>query len=176
MELKRISAESIPRAIAKAERYRLINEPRESESICRDILEVDPSHQEALSILLLALTDQFPIKEARVTSRDALEILERLEGEYERAYYAGVIAERAGKTMLHSGYASDAVYETLREAMESYESALRLAPKGNEDAALRWNTCARMIERAGLGPAEGVHGALEHFDDEVPWRSAGRSG
>jgi hypothetical protein len=36
-----------------------LNEPLEAESICRDVLEIEPDHQEALAALLLALTDQF---------------------------------------------------------------------------------------------------------------------
>ena len=55
-ELKPISTAAIPRAVAKAERYRLLNEPQEAESICRDVLRVDEDNQEVLTMLLLALT------------------------------------------------------------------------------------------------------------------------
>ena len=41
-QLKPISKESIPAAIEKAERYRLLDEPNLAESICLDILEADP--------------------------------------------------------------------------------------------------------------------------------------
>ncbi|MEE2900476.1 MAG: hypothetical protein VX815_18600, partial [Gemmatimonadota bacterium] len=58
-ELKPLSADAVPVALAKAEHYRLLNEPEEAESICIDILEVDPEHQKALINLLLARTDQF---------------------------------------------------------------------------------------------------------------------
>lgn len=37
------------------------------------------------------------------------------------------------------------VYDWLREAMEHYERAEKLCPPGNDDALLRWNTCARVI-------------------------------
>ena len=33
-QLKTLSPEAVPRALAKAERYRLLNEPGEAESIC----------------------------------------------------------------------------------------------------------------------------------------------
>src|SRR5579864_3525344 len=59
LELKTLSLEAVPRALAKAERYRLLNEPGEAESICRDALDADPDNQDALVMLLLALTDQF---------------------------------------------------------------------------------------------------------------------
>mgnify|MGYP000116980405 CR=1 FL=1 len=75
--------------------------------------------------------------------------------------------------MLNIGYAPGAVFETLREAMAHYDAAIALAPHDNPDAALRWNTCVRMIERAGLEPAGETHAGLEHFDDEVPWRAGG---
>ena len=57
--LKPLSPEAVPRALAKAERYRLLNEPGEAESICLDALEADPENQEALVTMVLALTDQF---------------------------------------------------------------------------------------------------------------------
>src|SRR6266571_4126631 len=46
--LKSISREGIPEALDKAERYRLLKEPGEAESICRDVLTVDPDTQAAL--------------------------------------------------------------------------------------------------------------------------------
>src|SRR5256885_341029 len=41
-QLKSISKAGIPEAIAKVELYRYLNEPEEAESICRDILALDP--------------------------------------------------------------------------------------------------------------------------------------
>ena len=56
-DLKSISVESIPEALKKVERYRLLNEPTLAESICLDILAIVPDHQQALISLLLARTD-----------------------------------------------------------------------------------------------------------------------
>src|SRR6266436_320626 len=53
-ELKRLSLEAVPAALERALRYRLLNEPAEAESICHDVLEIDPENQEALVMLLLA--------------------------------------------------------------------------------------------------------------------------
>jgi len=58
-ELKKMSREGIRRALGKVERYRLLNEPWEAESICQDVLQAEPDNQEALISLLLAMTDQF---------------------------------------------------------------------------------------------------------------------
>src|SRR6266699_1140466 len=90
-ELKRLHKNAIPAALEKAERYRLLNEPGEAESICLDILQVDPENQHAVITLLLALTDRF-------------------------------------------------------------EKGEPLRPAGHDDAILRWNTCARIIDRNKLVP------------------------
>src|SRR5687767_11554788 len=95
-ELKRLSKEAVPEALDKAERYRLLNEPTEAESICLDILEVDPANQKALVILLLALTDEFAAGNSQSVEQ-ARAVLPRLESEYDRRYYAGIICERRGK-------------------------------------------------------------------------------
>ena len=58
-ELKPLSREAVPAALEKAMRYRLLNEPGEAESICHDVLHVDPGNQQAIVTLLLALTDRF---------------------------------------------------------------------------------------------------------------------
>jgi hypothetical protein len=57
LKLKQISRGGIDEAIAKVELYRYLNEPGEAESICRDILALEPTHQGALRLLGLAITD-----------------------------------------------------------------------------------------------------------------------
>jgi len=146
-ELKRLTKTAIPRALEKAERYRLLNEPTEAESICQDILAVEPDNQQALVVLLLALTDQF---ESGLATKEARDLVPRLASEYERAYYSGIICERQAKARLeHGGPGSGpAAYEWMREAMTWYEKAEAVRPPGNDDAMLRWNTCARMLMRS----------------------------
>jgi len=92
--LKPISHESVTGALAKAERYRLLNEPGEAESICCDILEIEPRNQPALISLLLALTDQIS-HESRAFA-NAMAIVDRVESPYDRAYYTGIAWERRG--------------------------------------------------------------------------------
>ena len=143
-ELKSISVQSIPEALSKVERYRLLNEPALAESICLDILAVVPDHQQALISLLLARTDQFHLQ---VPAKAAQEILARIQGEYEQAYYAGIIWERVGHNRIRQGGSGGgaSAYHALREAMAYYEKAIDFASPGNDDAILRWNTCARLI-------------------------------
>src|SRR5260370_37777035 len=87
-ELKLISHDSVAGALAKAERYRLLNEPNEAESICCDILAVEPNNQPALISLILALTDQ--IAHDAGAFANALAAIARLEAGYGRAYYPGI--------------------------------------------------------------------------------------
>ncbi len=128
--LKPISREAIPRAIEKAERYRLINESWAAESICRDILDIDPENQQVLVILVLALTDQVASGHATVmkTVRE-------------------IASERSGQAhILRGGMGSGGMaYDALKDAMAWYEKAEAIRPAGNDDAILRWNTCARLI-------------------------------
>jgi len=145
-ELKSISADAIPKALERVERYRLLNEPSLAESICLDILSIVPSHQRALISLLLARTDQF---EHGIPMKSAQDVLSQLEGEYERAYYSGLIWERQGHAYLRQrSLSSNAnTFHALREAMKHYEQAEALRPHGNDDAILRWNACARVLMR-----------------------------
>jgi hypothetical protein len=147
-EPKPISRESIPVALQKAERYRVINDPSSAESICLDVLRVDPRSQEALITLLLAITDQFAEAPAERVRR-AQELLPRLEDEYRRTYYAGIIAERCAKAHLRRGAmgSGEVAYHWFRQAMDWYEKAEARRPAGNDEAILRWNTCARILAR-----------------------------
>jgi hypothetical protein len=145
--LKPLSKDAIPAALAKAERYRLLNEPGEAESICLDILEIDTANQDALVMLLLALTDQFPHESSSKAIARAGELIRDLADEYDRAYYSGIIRERRAKAVLqHQRFgATVTAVEWLREAMTFYERAEAIRPAHNDDAVLRWNACARLL-------------------------------
>ncbi len=146
-ELKRLSREGVEAALQKAERYRLLNEAWQAESICRDVLRVEPDNQRALIALILALTDQFRTDMAH--GEEARALLPQLSSEYARCYYAGIICERRGMAHLtgHALGSGEVAYEWLRQAMEWYEKAEALRQPGSEDALLRWNTCARVLDR-----------------------------
>jgi tetratricopeptide (TPR) repeat protein len=148
MNLKPITREGIPAALQKAERYRLLNDSSAAESICLDVLEIDPTNQEALVSLLLAITDQFRHGQPEGVSR-AREVLPRLTDEYERVYYAGIICERRARAHLDRDAlgSAEVAAELFRDAMRWYEKAEIIRPGGNDEAILRWNTCVRMLER-----------------------------
>ncbi len=144
LELKPISAAAVPEAIEKALRYRLLNEPWQAESICLDVLRVEPDHQQALTVLLLSRTDQFG---NGVSKSKARELLHQLSSEYDREYYSGAISERWAGWLLRQGApgAGFTAYQYFIEAMEHYQRAEALRTLGNDDALLRWNTCARLL-------------------------------
>jgi len=150
-ELKPITKEGIPRALEKIERYRLLNEPSEAESICRDILDIEPDHQKALVMLVLTLSDQFS---HGTSAKEATNLLKQLKDPYQKKYYQGIVLERQAKAALNRrtpGSEHDA-HEWLTEAMEAFEAAVAVRPAGNDDAILRWNACVRTINRQKLSP------------------------
>src|SRR5215471_4468201 len=153
--LKPISHESVAGALAKAERYRLLNEPGEAESICRDILEIEPGNQGALISLILALTDQ--IGHDASAFPNALASGSRLESPYDRAYYSGIAWERRAKARHTTGghNAHTYAYDWLVTALDFFDEAGRLRAPGNDDAILRWNACVRYLQaHRELAPSE----------------------
>jgi hypothetical protein len=154
-DLKSLHTDAIPAALEKAERYRLLNEPGEAESICLDILHVDPENQQALITLLLALTDRFE-KGYGVSDTQTKELLSRMKSAYDHAYYSGIVAERRAKAKLRQNTPDCRfqAYDLLREAMTSFEKAESIRPPGYDDPILRWNTCSRIIAKNGLVPRE----------------------
>lgn len=145
-KLKPISPNSVDGALAKAERYRLLNEPSEAESICRDILDIDPNNRQARISLILALTDEIP-QEASSFTR-AMEAIPSLESPYDRAYYSGIAWERRAKALYSSkGTGSSSyVHDWIVNALKFFEEAERLRPAGNDSSILRWNACVRFLE------------------------------
>lgn len=142
-----ISPEGIAGALSKAETYRFLNEPWQAESICRDVLTIDPTSQPALILLVLAQTDQF---EHGVTSKEALQTAAGLTDDYQRTYYTGIIHERQAiaEFRRHPDWRSRRqAHIIIQSAMDSYRRALVIRPAGNDDAALRWNACVRFLER-----------------------------
>jgi hypothetical protein len=145
---KPISREGVPAALERADRYRVLNEPVQAESICLDVLAVDPENQQALVTLILAITDDLETTLSAGVSR-ARDVLPRLRDEYRRVYYGGIICERHAMAILAKGAprAGENAYQWIRDAMELYERAEKLRPAGEDESILRWNTCARLLAR-----------------------------
>ena len=144
-KLKTISKAGIPEAISKAELYRSLNEPEEAESICRDILAVEPEHQLAIRLLGLAITDQFS-GGASDRSGEVETLFQRLAERYEQLYYTGLLHERRAKAQMHVGRSPHSLTPLFEEAMRCFAEAEAIRPQGNDDAILRWNRCARLLQ------------------------------
>ncbi|MEE3233383.1 MAG: hypothetical protein VX294_04390 [Candidatus Latescibacterota bacterium] len=151
LELKKIHGDAVQMALERVERYRLLNQPHVAESICHDVLGVEPNNQEALVGLILALTDQFE-EETNVGIKAALDLIPRLNDSYARDYYTGLIHERQGKARLTRNYpgARFDAYELLTLAMHWYEKAESQRGPENDDAILHWNSCARIMVNSNL--------------------------
>ena len=162
-KLKTISQDGITEAISKAEHYRHLHEPEESESICHDILAIDPENQTALRILGLAITDEFT---GEVSDRysEAESAFQRLTDTYERQYYMGLLCERLAKKQMRAGRPPHAVTALFHEAMRYFEAAEKIHPPKNDDAILRWNRCARLLEKLPKVTPPEPHEAFEDHD------------
>jgi|SRR5690606_22698451 len=163
-ELKALSKNAIPAALAQAERYRLLNEPAEAESICLDILQIEPDHEDALATMVLALTDQFPesVHHLRAAG-EAEKTVSRIRDEYRRLYLTGIIRERRGKAVLRRDRPGSgrSAQEWLKEAMSCYEKAEAIRPSGTDEALLRWNTCARLLMSLPAAEPETEYSAIQ---------------
>jgi hypothetical protein len=130
--LKPLSKGGIEAALERAERYRLLNEPSQAESICLDILDVDPENERAVVLLLLAITDTF--SESTEGAPRALALLPRLRGEYNHAYYEGLIFERHARAIVGRGGPGS-----------GYRAHASLMQADNDDSILRYNACVRLL-------------------------------
>ncbi|APR81031.1 Hypothetical protein A7982_06378 [Minicystis rosea] len=143
-ELKRLPEGTLDGAMAKAEHYRDLNQPDEAESICRDVLDIDPLHQMALRTLGLALTDRLHHERHRVFD-EALVVFKKLHSEYERAYYTGITWERVAKVQLEQGEPRNALH-SFEKALDLFERAETLGAGKTADPILRWNRCVRALK------------------------------
>ena len=154
-ELKSLHKDAVPAALEKAKHYRLLNEPGAAESICLDILETEPGNQEAIVLLVLAMSDRLASGYA-VGDSQIQDYLAQIADDYKRAYYTGIVYERRAKAALKKDMpgSDSTAYELFRQAMNWFEKAEEMRPAGNDDAILRWNGCARIIMRNKLEPRE----------------------
>ena len=166
-EPRPISKAGVPAALKKATRYRLLNEPLQAESICRDILAIDAENQQAQITLLLAITDQFE-KAVAVTFNDAQALLHNIQGEYERVYYKGIINERWGNAQIAKGNRTSIGW--FHAAMRCYMKAEELSDSDNDDAILRWNSCVRTMDRYDFAHEPMTHDVDAEFGDDMPMR------
>ncbi len=146
--IKPISREGVAAALLKAHRYRLLNDSVAAESICLDVLDVEPGNVEALVMHVLAITDQFAAGHGEDRARAGTAVA-RLTDPYRHAYYNGVICERWAKAVLQRATprAAEMAYDWIEKALAWYAKAENVRAPGNDEVILRWNTCVRMLSR-----------------------------
>lgn len=155
-EIKPITPAGVAAALQKAHRYRILNDSLAAESICLDVLSVDPENTDAIVTHVLAITDQFGSGRPEDLRRAGIAVV-RLTDAYKNAYYNGITCERWAKSILERGMprAHEMAFEWIDKALGWYEKAEGLRAPGNDEAILRWNTCVRMLQRdANLKPRE----------------------
>lgn len=151
-DLKPISKKAIPAALEKARHYRLLNQPWQAESICRDILRTDPENQNVIYTLVLAITDQFEEGKFKSSLAKAMEMVSKLSDKYQTEYCTGLIYERQALSAYkrrtpRAGYIA---FEYLQRAMKHYELAEKIRPANDDESVLRWNACVRLIQKHKL--------------------------
>jgi len=173
-ELKTISTSGISEALSKAQLYRSLHEPEESESICEDILVADAENQAALRLLGLSITDQFT---GDITDRygEAENAFRRLTDPYAQHYYLGILMERRAKALMRAGRPAHLVVSLLEQAMLHFEAAETIRPTANEESILRWNRCVRLLKKLPRSEAVDVSTTFAE-DDTAPLEVLPRSG
>ena len=157
-QLKSISKSGITEALAKVQHYRYLNQAEEAESICRDVLAVDPENQMALRLLGLTITDQF---KGTLSDgfREAQSCFEKLSSLYERSYYMGILHERRAKAQMRAGHLAHSLVASFENALRCFEEADKVRPAGKDDARLRWTRCLRLMQSL-----PGTSAEAESFD------------
>ena len=154
-DIKPISRDAIPRAIQKAERYRLLNQSWAAESICLDVLSVEPDNQQVLVMMVLALTDLHS-GVAAAGVKKAKEYLARITDDYQRAYYSGMVAERRGQALIAQGGmgSGSMAYDALRERTFG-------------TTQLPWDMSQKATDTSA-DPSEAAAALLRHVTSETP--------
>jgi hypothetical protein len=106
---------------------------------------VDPEHQLALRLLGLAITDQF-CGDGSDRHSEAGRLFQKLTADYERTYYTGLMHERRAKAQMRLGRPLHTLAPLFAEAMRCFAEAEVIHPPDNDDAILRWNRCARLLQ------------------------------
>jgi tetratricopeptide (TPR) repeat protein len=171
-KLKSISPSGITQALSKAQLYRYLKEPEESESICQDILTIEPENQAALRLLGLSITDQF-VGEASDRCAEAESAFRRLTHPYAQHYYLGILLERRAKAQMRNGRPAYVIESLIDEAMLHFEEAEKIRPADNDEAVLRWNRCVRLLAKLPHTEASEEQEVFEDQDSPpVPVRPA----
>ena len=128
----------------------MLNEPGEAESICLDILETDPENQPALITLLLALTDRFS-KGYGVSDTQANHCSRGSRANTSAPTTRGFWPSAGPRRNSRRDTPGPVITPTMIVRSDAaVREGRNVRPPGNDDALLRWNTCARMMAKNKL--------------------------
>lgn len=152
LTLQDIHADSIDLALERARQYRSLLEPEIAESICLDILNIDPGNQAALVVYILALSDQISTSGSQSPFQQIDNAIEQLSSDYKKMYYTGIVHERRARFLLTQPMSRAFAYDYFVKALDCFQHAENMRPDHNDEAILRWNSCVRIIQREKLQP------------------------
>ncbi|AFJ01431.1 hypothetical protein Q7C_252 [Methylophaga frappieri] len=152
LSLHDIHADSVELAIDRARQYRSLLEPEIAESICLDVLHIQPDNQQARIIYILALTDQIDVSGSQSPFQAIETAIELLDNPYQQQYYTGIYFERRARFMLSQPMSRAFAYDYFVKALQCYQQAEKIRPEHNDESILRWNSCVRTIAREKLKP------------------------
>lgn len=152
LTLQNIHADSIDLALERARQYRSLLEPEIAESICLDILNIDPGNQAAMVVYILALSDQISTSGSQSPFQQIDNAIEQLSSDYKKMYYTGIVHERRARFMLTQPMSRAFAYDYFIKALDCFQHAENMRPDHNDEAILRWNSCVRTIQREKLQP------------------------
>lgn len=152
LDLHDIHPDSIELALDMARQYRSLHEPEIAESICLDILHIEPENQKALVLYILALSDQLHHAGKKTQVQSIEQAIQKLQSRYQQYYYTGLLHERRARFMLTQSMARVFAYDYFIEALQFYQKAEKIRPEHNDESILRWNSCIRTIEKEKLKP------------------------
>jgi len=146
MDFKILQAQEINAALAEAEDCWSGSQPEVAESICQDILEADPNHERALTLLFSSRVALLAKGLPKGVER-AQELIPRFGSEFERAFFSGVLRESQARYLLQQRgrHSSFVAYSWFRHAMDDFEEAGRQDPSRPE-SKLHWNACLRTLQ------------------------------
>src|SRR5690554_4323840 len=90
LNLHPIHPDAIQLALDKARQYRSLHEAEIAESICLDILHIQPLNQKALMLYILSLSDQLRHADGKHLVHDMEAAIAKLQSPYQRLYHTGL--------------------------------------------------------------------------------------
>lgn len=146
MNLKTFKSDDVEAAMAAARTCWAELQIEDTESICQDVLSLDPTNQEAVELLFRSRVSLLSKGLPRGVER-AQELVPQFDGDFEKAFFSGLLRENQARYLLdrRGRQASSVAYNWFRHAMDDFEEANR-QDSTRIEATLHWNACLRTLQ------------------------------